>query len=72
MIALDFDSVKTQPQTSGTIVWLCGWGMPDAIFDRTRELLRFHHVSVDYSDADSPEKMLLLTEIAVKNFLYLD
>jgi pimeloyl-[acyl-carrier protein] methyl ester esterase len=73
MIALDFDSVKTQRQTSGTIVWLCGWSMPDAIFDRTRELLPdFHHVSVDYSDADSPEKMLLLTEIAVKNFLNLD
>lgn len=73
MIALDFDSVKTQPQTSGTIVWLCGWSMLDAIFDRIRELLPdFHHVSVDYSDADSPEKMLLLTEIAVKNFLYLD
>lgn len=67
MIALDFDTVKTKPQSSGTIVWLCGWSMPDAIFDRTRELLPdFHHVSVDYSDADSPEKMLLMTEIAVK------
>lgn len=73
MIVLDINSVKTQPQTSGTILWLCGWSMPDAVFDRIRELLPdFHHVSVDYSDANSPEKMLLLTEIAVKNLLYLD
>ncbi|BBI35948.1 alpha/beta hydrolase [Cohnella abietis] len=73
MITLDFDSVKTQPQTSGTILWLCGWSMPDTIFDRTRELLPdFHHISVDYSDADSPEEMLLLTERAVKKLLYLD
>lgn len=73
MIALDYESVNTQPQTSGTILWLCGWSMPDAIFDRTRELLPdFHHLSVDYSNADSPEKMLLLTEIAVKKFLNVD
>lgn len=54
--------------TSGTILWLTGWSMPETVFDRLRELLPdFHHVSVDYSDADSPEKMLLLTETAVKN-----
>ncbi|MCL6605317.1 MAG: alpha/beta hydrolase [Paenibacillus sp.] len=69
MIVLDFDLVETQQQTSGTILWLCGWSMPDAVFDRTRELLPdFHHISVDYSEADSPEKMLLLTEIAVGDF----
>ncbi|MGG1636082.1 alpha/beta fold hydrolase [Paenibacillus sp. NRS-1760] len=65
MITLDSESVK-QRQTSGTILWLCGWSMPDAVFDQIREFLPdFHHVSVDYSDADSPEKMLLLTEMAV-------
>ncbi|OBZ19649.1 alpha/beta hydrolase [Bacillus sp. FJAT-27264] len=65
--------MKAQPKTSGTILWLSGWGMPDGVFDRTRELLPdFHHISLDYSDADSPEEMLLLTEIAVRNFLYLD
>ncbi|MFD2878149.1 hypothetical protein ACFTAO_22540 [Paenibacillus rhizoplanae] len=67
MIALDIDSVKTQTQTSGTILWLCGWSMPDAVFDRLRELLPdFHHVSVDYSNADTPEKILIQTEIAAK------
>jgi len=69
MITLDSESVKPKRQTSGTILWLCGWSMPDAVFDRTRELLPdFHHDSVDYSDADSPEKMLLLTEMAVDRF----
>lgn len=66
MITLDSESVKLKRQTSGTILWLCGWSMPDTVFDRIREFLPdFHHVSVDYSDADSPKKMLLLTEIAV-------
>lgn len=66
MITLDSESVKLKRQTSGTILWLCGWSMPDTVFDRIREFLpEFHHVSVDYSDADSPEKILLLTEMAV-------
>ncbi|UKS24598.1 alpha/beta hydrolase [Paenibacillus sp. HWE-109] len=50
----------------GTIVWLGGWSMPVTIFDQLRELLpEYQHVSVDYSGMDSPEKMLLLTEITV-------
>ncbi|KRF21468.1 alpha/beta hydrolase [Paenibacillus sp. Soil787] len=54
--------------TRGTILWLTGWSMPDTVFDQLRELLPdFHHMSVDYSDADSPEKMLLLTETAAEN-----
>ncbi|OME87846.1 alpha/beta hydrolase [Paenibacillus sp. FSL A5-0031] len=62
------DPVKLKRQTSGTILWLCGWSMPDAVFDRIREFLPdFHHVSVDYSDAGSSDKMLLLTEMAVDN-----
>lgn len=54
--------------TSGTILWLPGWSMPNTVFDRLQELLpEFRHVSIDYRDADSPEKMLLLTEIAAEN-----
>ncbi|AJS61471.1 alpha/beta hydrolase [Paenibacillus sp. IHBB 10380] len=57
-------------ETSGTILWLTGWSMPDTVFDRLRLLLPdFYHISVDYSDADSPEKMVLLTETAARNFL---
>ncbi|MEW9701120.1 alpha/beta hydrolase [Paenibacillus sp. SI8] len=55
---------------SGTILWLTGWSMPDAVFDRLRRLLPdFRHISVDYSHAESPEKMLFLTETAAKNVL---
>ncbi|CAM4510318.1 pimeloyl-[acyl-carrier protein] methyl ester esterase [Paenibacillus endophyticus] len=65
--------IKTHRQTSSTILWLCGWSLPDAVFDRMRELLPdFHHASVDYSDADFPDKMLFLTEKAVKDFLCLN
>jgi pimeloyl-[acyl-carrier protein] methyl ester esterase len=54
--------------TSGTILWLSGWSMPDTVFDRLRELLPdFHHVSIDYNDVESPEKILLLTEKAAQN-----
>ncbi|BBH19044.1 transporter [Paenibacillus baekrokdamisoli] len=57
-----------QQETMGTILWLTGWSMPNTVFDRLRVLLpNFHHVSVDYSDADSPEKMLLLTETEARN-----
>lgn len=59
--------------TSGTILWLTGWSMPDTVFDRLRELLPdFHHISVDYSNADSPEKILLLTETAAENLISSD
>jgi pimeloyl-[acyl-carrier protein] methyl ester esterase len=58
-------------QTSGTIVWLTGWSMPDAVFNRLRLLLPdFRHISVDYSTADSPENMLCLAETAVRNILF--
>lgn len=67
------NSIILQQETSGTILWLSGWSMPDSVFDRLRVLLPdFHHTSVDYSDADSPEKILLLTETAAKKFLSLD
>lgn len=73
MNASDNNPVKSQEETGGTILWLTGWSMPDTVFDRLRVLLPdFHHISVDYSDADSPEKMLLLTETAARNFLSSD
>jgi pimeloyl-[acyl-carrier protein] methyl ester esterase len=69
MIASDNNPMEIQRETSGTILWLTGWSMPDTVFDQLRELLPdFHHVPVDYSAADSPEKMLLLTETAARNF----
>lgn len=62
-----------QHETRGTILWLTGWSVPDTVFDRLRVLLpEFDHLSIDYSDADSPEKMLLQTETAARNFLYSD
>ncbi|WP_419874682.1 alpha/beta hydrolase [Candidatus Pristimantibacillus sp. PTI5] len=52
----------------GTILWLPGWSMPDRVFDRLREQLpEFHHISADYRDADSPERMLLLSETAAES-----
>ncbi|MDQ0896729.1 alpha/beta hydrolase [Paenibacillus sp. V4I7] len=70
MIASDSNQVKIQQKPSRTILWLSGWSMPDTVFDRLRELLPdFHHISVDYSDADSPETMLLLTETAAQNLM---
>ncbi|NHN30805.1 alpha/beta fold hydrolase [Paenibacillus sp. S3N08] len=57
-----------QRETSGTILWLTGWSMPDTVFERLRELLPdFYHVSVDYSAADTPEKLMYLTEKAALN-----
>ncbi|WP_247900744.1 alpha/beta fold hydrolase [Paenibacillus pabuli] len=63
-------SLLIKQKTSGTILWLTGWSMPDAVFDRLRLLFPdFRHMSVDYSAADSPEEMLCLTETAVKDML---
>ncbi|MFF2484667.1 alpha/beta fold hydrolase [Paenibacillus sp. NPDC058071] len=59
-----------QSKLRGTILWLTGWSMPDAVFERLRQLLPdFHHLSVDYSAADSSEDILQLTETAARNAL---
>lgn len=56
---------KARTESKTTMLWLTGWSMSDQVFDRLRALLPdFHHLSVDYSKADSPEDMLLLTERA--------
>jgi pimeloyl-[acyl-carrier protein] methyl ester esterase len=71
MNAPDQSLLQIKQETSGTIVWLTGWSMPDAVFDRLRLLLPdFRHISVDYSTADSPENMLCLAETAVRNILF--
>ncbi|MCM3628205.1 alpha/beta hydrolase [Paenibacillus glycanilyticus] len=49
---------------SGTILWLSGWSISDSIFDRLREALpEYHHAAVDYSEADTQEEMIHLTEL---------
>ena len=58
---------QQQQEAVGTILWLTGWSMPKTVFDRLREQLPdFHHIFADYKEADSPEKMLMLTESAVE------
>jgi len=70
MNASDNNSLQIAQETSGTILWLTGWSMPDAMFDDLRLLLPdFRHMSVDYSAADFSEEMLCLTETAVKHML---
>ncbi|KRE57635.1 alpha/beta hydrolase [Paenibacillus sp. Soil750] len=65
-----FHEVKTRQEASTTIMWLTGWSMSDKVFDPMRELLPdFHHISVDYSEAGSPEEMLILIEMVAKNIL---
>lgn len=52
-----------QVTVKDTILWLTGWSMPAAVFDRLRDLLSdFQHVYVDYSGASSSEKILQLAE----------
>ncbi|OMF23270.1 alpha/beta hydrolase [Paenibacillus sp. FSL H8-0548] len=59
--------------SSGVILWLTGWSMPDTVFDRLRELLpEYVHVSVEYNDADSPENMLHLTETIARKIRFVD
>ncbi|CAN7687730.1 alpha/beta fold hydrolase [Paenibacillus sp. LjRoot153] len=73
MMTSEIHEVKTPKVRSTTIMWLTGWSMSDEIFDPMRELLPdFHHISVDYSEAGSPEEMLLLTETAAENILSLN
>ncbi|WP_440116300.1 alpha/beta fold hydrolase [Paenibacillus sp. QZ-Y1] len=73
MNALDNNPLQIEQETSGTILWLTGWSMPDTVFDHLRLLLPdFRHVSVDYSAADSSEEMLSLTETAVRDMLFVE
>lgn len=59
--------------SSGVILWLTGWSLPDTIFNQLRELLpEYAHVSVEYNNADSPENMLHITEAAVRKIRIAD
>ena len=59
--------------SSGVILWLAGWSLPATIFNRLRELLpEYTHVSVEYMEADSPDKMLHITEAAVRKIRFTD
>lgn len=58
----------TMPSTFGTILWLTGWSMPNTVFDKLQALMPdFHHVSLDYGAAGSPEEMFALTETAASH-----
>lgn len=60
----------TVSEKNGTILWLTGWSISDSVFNRLRESLPdYRHIAVDYSEADTQEKMIHLTEIAAKNIL---
>ncbi|NIK71920.1 alpha/beta fold hydrolase [Paenibacillus sp. BK720] len=52
---------------NGTILWLTGWSIADSVFDSLREALpEYHHMTVNYCEADTQEKMIFLTETAAK------
>ncbi|NOU64508.1 alpha/beta fold hydrolase [Paenibacillus sp. LMG 31461] len=62
--------METRRESRSTMLWLTGWSMSDQVFDRLRALLPdFHHLSVDYSKANSPEDMLLMTETAAMHIM---
>ncbi|WP_255314137.1 alpha/beta fold hydrolase [Bacillus sp. FJAT-26390] len=51
-----------------TILWLTGWSFPNVIFNRLHACLtEFHHISVDYSRAGTPEEMMRLIDEGVAN-----
>lgn len=59
----------TMRDTNGTILWLTGWSMPNSVFDKLQALLpEYHHASINYSEVDSLEEMLVLTESAAREF----
>ncbi|WP_245850651.1 alpha/beta hydrolase [Paenibacillus herberti] len=61
---------KLEKDHRGIILWLSGWSMTDMVFERLCILLpEYNHISVDLSEADSVEGMLLLTEMAAENAL---
>ncbi|MFD1906713.1 hypothetical protein ACFSQ7_26020 [Paenibacillus rhizoplanae] len=68
MIALDIDSVKNSDADKRHHFYGCADGVCRTRFSIgfVSCCLIFHHVSVDYSNADTPEKILIQTEIAAK------
>lgn len=65
--------VDTLYKSSGTILWLTGWSMPDCVFDRLREMMpEYEHVSARYNEMDSSENMLNYAETTVRNIMLYD
>lgn len=53
---------------AGTVLWLGGWSMPDAVFESLRAALpEYRHLSVDLGRANSAAKMLLAAEQAARS-----
>lgn len=53
---------------NGTILWLGGWSMTNAVFARLHAALPdFRHAAADYGAADSADEMVALTESAARN-----
>ncbi|AJY74718.1 alpha/beta hydrolase [Paenibacillus beijingensis] len=51
--------------SGGTMLWLTGWSMPDAVFDGLRMMLPdFRHLSADLGSATSPEEITARAEQA--------
>lgn len=54
-------------------MWLTGWSLPDSVFDQLRLLLPdFHHISAEYSNANSPEELLPITETTIRKIISRD
>ncbi|BFT69990.1 alpha/beta fold hydrolase [Paenibacillus sp. P36] len=57
------------PEKSGTIVWLPGWSMPPEVFDQLcKALPEYHHVYLNYSEAETSEDLLTYTEEMVRKW----
>lgn len=57
---------RVEQKETGTILWLTGWSMTDAVFNSLRQRLPdYQHLSLDYSVASTPEDMLDLVETTV-------
>ncbi|WP_145335774.1 carboxylesterase [Paenibacillus xylanexedens] len=58
---------RVEQKEKGTILWLTGWSMTDAVFDLLRERLPdYQHLSLDYSAVSTPEDMLDIVETTAK------
>ncbi|MCM3748002.1 alpha/beta hydrolase [Paenibacillus pasadenensis] len=59
--------IRSAPN-KGTVLWLGGWSMPDAVFESLRAALpEYRHLSVDLGRANSAAEMLLLAEQAARS-----
>lgn len=58
---------RVERNDKGTILWLTGWSMTDAVFNSLRQRLPdYQHLSLDYSTMSASADMLELVETTVK------